>query len=319
MPDIRGAVVVIAGASSGIGRAAAQCFARDGARLVLAGRRGDTLDPVVAECARLGAEAIAVPTDVGDIEAVRALVEAAVARFGRVDAWVNNAGVGAIGPFEEVPMDAHERVLATNLLGEMNGVHAILPILKKQGHGTIINMISIGGWVPTPFAASYAASKYGLRGFSEALRGELADWPRIHVCDVVPTLVDTPGVGHAGNFVGKSLRVTGPMLSPFDVAEAMVSLVRRPRREVLLGPGGRLGRLGSALMPGIVHRIMGWGMRAALSRARPAPRTRGNLFDAPAEHAVHGGLRRGPSLPRVPRPALYAVGGILGLWLARRL
>ena len=89
--------------------------------------------------------------------------------------------------------------------------------------------------------------------------------------------------------------------------------------DVLAEVTAAFARYEAALVPGIVHRLMGRGMRAALSRARPAPRTRGNLFDAPAEHAVHGGLRRGPSLPRVPRPALYAVGGILGLWLARRL
>lgn len=319
MPEIRGSVVVIAGASSGIGRAAAQCFARDGARLVLAGRRQDTLDPVVAECERLGATAIAVPTDVGDAAAVRALADRAVERFGRVDAWISNAGVGAVGTYDEVPMDAHERVVRTNLLGEMHGAHAILPVFKRQGRGVLIHMISIGGWVPTPYAASYAATKFALRGFSQALRGELADHPGIRVCDVVPTLVDTPGLAHGGNYVGRNLHPTGPMLSPFEVAEAMVSLARHPRDEVLLGPGALAGRVAQAVAPGFVRWAVGRGMKAALNRAdrvRPSP---GNLFEAPADHAVVGGLRRAPSLPRVPRPALYAVGGILGLWLARRI
>ncbi|WP_376096476.1 SDR family oxidoreductase [Roseomonas sp. CCTCC AB2023176] len=318
MPEIRGSVVVIAGASSGIGRAAAQCFARDGAKLVLAGRRWDTLDEVVQECTRLGAQAIAVPTDVGDAAAVKALADKGLERFGRVDAWISNAGVGAVGDFDDVPMDAHERVVRTNLLGEMHGAHAILPVFKRQGAGVLIHMISIGGWVPTPYAASYAATKFGLRGFSEALRGELSGWPRIHVCDVVPTLVDTPGLAHGGNYVGKSLRATGPMLSP-SRSRRPWSPVRRPRREVLLGPGALAGRVAQALAPGLVRGVVARGMRAALRRARPVATSPGNLFQPPADHAVTGGLRTGPSLPRLPKPAMYAVGGILGLWLARRL
>ena len=136
MRDLKGAVVVITGASSGIGRAAAQAFAAEGANLVLAARRESVLDEAVAECGRLsrphGARAIAVPADVTDAGAVRRLAEAAVREFGHVDVWINNAGVGAVGGFAEVPADAHDQVVRTNLLGHMHGAHAILPHFQAR-------------------------------------------------------------------------------------------------------------------------------------------------------------------------------------------
>jgi short-subunit dehydrogenase len=319
MPDIPGSVVVIAGASSGIGRALTERLARQGAKLVLVARTEATLAPVVADCGRLGADAIATPADVADAGAMRGVAEAALARHGRIDAWVNMAGIGAVGPFEAVPAEAHERVIRTNLLGEINGAHAALPVFKRQGRGTLVNMISVGGWVPMPLAASYTASKFGLRGFSEALRGELVDHPHIRVCDVVPSVVDTPALGHAGNWTGRSLRLTAPMLSPWQVADAIVDLLRNPRDEVLLGPGVLAGRVAQALVPGLVRGAMARGMRKALSRASPAPKGPGNLYAPPANHAVEGGLRRGPVPARIPKPALLAMAGLAGIWLARRL
>ena len=99
----------------------------------------------------------------------------------------------------------------------------------------------------------------------------------------------------------------------------MVSLLRHPRDEVFLGPGATLGRAAQSVAPGLVRWVVGRGMKAALNRARRVAPSPGNLFEAPADHAVNGGLRRPPLLPRVPKPAIYAVGGILGLWLARKL
>jgi NAD(P)-dependent dehydrogenase (short-subunit alcohol dehydrogenase family) len=147
-------VVVITGASSGIGRATALAFARQRARLVLAARNAEALELVAAQCSRLGAQTLVVPTDVADAKAVRALAAAALRRFGGIDVWVNNVGVGAVGRFEATPMEAHRRIIESNLLGHMHGAHAVLPHFRNQGSGVLVNMISLGGWLPTPYAGA---------------------------------------------------------------------------------------------------------------------------------------------------------------------
>lgn len=137
-----------------------------------------------------------VPTDVKHAEQVEALATSAQSFLGRIDLWFGNVGVGAVGKFHEVPMEASAAVIHANLLGRMHDAHAVIPIFVDQGHGIFVNMISSGGFASTPFAAAYGASKFGQRGFSEALRAELSDYPHIHVCDVYPYFVDTPGLRH---------------------------------------------------------------------------------------------------------------------------
>ncbi|WP_424135565.1 SDR family oxidoreductase [Roseomonas chloroacetimidivorans] len=317
MPRIQGSVVVIAGASSGIGRATAQLLARHGAHLVLASRREDTLDVVRAECERLGAEVIAIPTDVTDAAAVQRLANGARDRFGRIDVWINNAGVGVIGPFDEVPAETHAQTIRINLLGQVNGAHAVLPVFKRQRHGIMINTLSVGSWAPTPFAASYAASKAGLLGFTESLRAELQDWPDIHVCDVFPSVVDTPGLRHGANHTGHQINVSGPITSPFEVAEAIASLIRRPRRAAVVGLAAQAARLAGTMAPGLLGRAMARIMRKGLARAPKAAVSEGNLFTAPADHGVYGGFRTEPTI-RVPAEAWMAAAGIIGFWLGRR-
>jgi short-subunit dehydrogenase len=118
-----------------------------------------------------------VPTDVGDPEAVRQLARRAIDAFGKIDIWVNNAGVGAVGRFVDTPIELHDQVVRTNLFGYLHGAHAVLPHFVERGRGVLINNLSFGAWVPAPFAAAYSASKFGLRGLTEALRAELAFAP----------------------------------------------------------------------------------------------------------------------------------------------
>jgi short-subunit dehydrogenase len=288
----RGTTVVITGASSGIGRATALAFARHGARLVLAARRADVLAEVVAECEQLGARALAVPTDVTNSRAVRSLAQAAESFGGHIDVWVNNAGSGAIGRFEEIPLGAHEQVLRVNLFGYLYGAYAVLPYFRRQQSGTLINVVSLGAWVPEPQAASYSASKFGLRGLLDGLRLELSDEPHIHVCDVHPSFIDTPGFQHGANYTGRVIKPAPPVFPAQKVAEAIVSLVHQPRTSVMVGWSGPLMRLTYSLAPGTTR----WaGLRLFkryLDQAEPAPITAGSLFTpTPAPHgsSISGG------------------------------
>lgn len=286
------ALVVITGASSGIGRAAAQAFASQGARLVLASRDAAALADVVGECEALGAQALAVPTDVTNGDAVENLARRA-AEFGagKIDVWVNNAGVGAVGGFEETPLAAHEQVVQTDLLGYLRGAYVVLPYFKAQRSGVLINTLSVGSWVAQPYAVAYSASKYGLRGFSEALRGELSQWPGIHVCDVYPAVIDTPGFRDGGNFTGGKLKPPPPRYDPRLVAEAMVRLATHPRPSTTVGGTARLLRLGHFLLPGFTQ-LAGVLTGYALKHSKPAATSSGNLFQPPSGiRRIDGGWR----------------------------
>jgi short-subunit dehydrogenase len=310
--------VVVTGASSGIGRATALAYAKDGAHLVLAARGRAGLEDVAAECQAVGAEVLVVPTDMTNTDAVRALAHAAITRFDGIDVWINIVGVGAVGPYDLTPMDAHRRVIEVNLLGHMNGAHAVMPHFRARRRGTLINMISVGGWAIAPYAASYTASKFGLRGFSESLRAELGSLPEVHVCEVYPTFVDTPGIAHGANYSGKSLKPPPPLLDPRRVAAALLSLGKSPRPVTSIGSVALPARMAHALAPQLTGRMTVRLTDLAMKRAKPAPNTDGNLYTPSQGHTIDGGNRMSAS-SALPMAALALIGTLgLGMMLAGR-
>lgn len=311
---LQDATVVIAGASSGIGRATARAFAAEGANVVVAARREDMLDDVVRECRAAGGDGLAVPTDVTDPGAVRHLVDAAIDAFGGIDVWINNAGIGAVGWFEQVPLAAHRQVLETNLMGALNGAHAVIPHFIDRGRGVLINTASIGSWTAPPLAAAYTAGKFGLRGLTEALRQDMRRFPGIHVAAVYPYFVDTPALRHFGNYTGRSLNITGLMQRPETVARVMVDVARHPRGTAPVGLMPVLGRIAYALAPDLVGSAMFQGVRFALARAERGRTDPGNLFDPPADRlATLGGAAWNGGRSRLPVPPSWMVAGVAGL------
>jgi short-subunit dehydrogenase len=317
---LRNATVVVAGASSGMGLATALAFSRRGATVLLAARGVEGLEQAAQQCRQAGAAlALAVPTDVADAAQVRALADAAVAATGGIDVWVNMAGLGALGPFEDIPAEVQRRLVEVNLIGAMNGAHAALPHMLRRNRGVIINMSSIGGLVPIPFAAAYAASKFGLRGFSDALRDEVLSRSRVQVCCVYPSFVDTPAPLRAANHGGRVLRPVPPVLDPEHVAARLVGLALRPRRALRIGAPLRLVPVFS-LAPEAMGRLLARFIRHfGLERGTPARRTEGALL---APLAYPTGLRSGWGTAERRHLQLAGLGaaGLVAaaLWLARR-
>jgi short-subunit dehydrogenase len=295
--NLKDAVVVITGASSGIGREAALAFVQRGARVVVAARREEPLQDLVAEIGQVGGEAIAVPTDVTEPEAVQALARRAVETYGRLDVWVNNAAVGVFGTFEETPLDAYLRVIETNLFGYIYGARAALPIFREQGSGVLINNASVMGKISAPYQSAYVASKHAIRGLGMSLRQELtlAKAKDIHIATVMPATIDTPFFLHAGNYAGRAARAMPPVYPPESVAKAMVRVAEHPRREVYVGNAGRMMQLQFLLAPGFAERQAAKVVdKLHLHQDKTTPPTPGNVFEPMPEGTTEtGGWKAG--------------------------
>jgi NAD(P)-dependent dehydrogenase (short-subunit alcohol dehydrogenase family) len=262
------------------------------------------LEEVATLCRAAGAEALVVPTDVTDEAAVRQLAAAAVEWSGRLDAWINNAGVTSFGSTEGTPLKVLRRVVDVNLWGSVHGARAALPHFHRQQHGVLINVGSILSKVGQPFVPAYVISKFALHGLTEALRSELADEPDIHVCTLLPYAIDTPHFEAGSNLLGRQAFAMPPVQSPEKVARALVSLLESPRRELHVPRSAQLGLALHALFPASVehvirHTLKRWHLGPAQPRDVP-----GNLWQPASDvPAVHG-----------QRPPRIDVASLLG-WL----
>jgi NAD(P)-dependent dehydrogenase (short-subunit alcohol dehydrogenase family) len=307
------AVVVITGASSGIGRAAALRIARRGGALALCARSEEPLAEAAAECETAGASVLARALDVGDEGTVEDFAAAVEARFGRIDVWVNNAATMAYGTFDEIPSEVFHGIVETNLMGQVHGARAALRRFRRQGSGVLINMSSVWGRIPSPQVAPYVVSKHAVRAFTECLQGELAGEPDIHVTAVMPQAVDTPIFEHAGNYTGRQVRPIPPILDPEEVAAGIEACAEDPKREVSYGRAGQALEMLHAAAPPLYRRLAHpsfvrgtWGQPAAY----PAG---GNVLQSTGPHRVDGGWRR--RRRAALRRAFFAAagGGISGI------
>jgi len=291
---IAGRTFVVTGASSGIGEGAALKLAAYGGNVVLAARRGDVLEAVAQQARGYGAEALVVPTDVSRPEQVQHLADAAVARFGRIDAWINDAAVAAIGLFEEVPLQDHARVIDVNLKGYVYGSYAALRQFRRQGFGTLVNVSSVEGHVPLAYQASYAATKAGILALDGAIDQELriAGNPQIRVASVLPWAIDTPLWDHMANYSGGGTRFS-TMEDPWPAVDAIVWMTIHPQKEFAVGWRAQFGVVGAQLLPGLAaHVAADLEHEAQFENPARVPPTAGNLFaPMPKGTTVEGGVR----------------------------
>jgi NAD(P)-dependent dehydrogenase (short-subunit alcohol dehydrogenase family) len=312
MASLKGKVVVVTGGSSGLGRAAAVEFARRGARVVVAARRARALEDTVRLCAEAGGEARAVPTDVTKDEDVSRLMQASLAVEGRIDVWVNNAGTALFAPLDQGPFEDHLRVIDTNLFGAMRCARLLVPVLKRQREGVLVNVGSVLSKIGQPFSPSYVVSKFGLRGLSETLRTEFSALPDVHVCSFLPYAVGTPYFESAANYTGFLPHPLPPVQEPTKVARALVDLAEHPQRERYVPRAVRLGLALHALMPGLVDRTFLQVLRSWHFGPELAAYHQGALV-APLRHAatVHG-----TSAPK--SDTLHLFGWVMRLLAGRR-
>jgi short-subunit dehydrogenase len=246
-----GKVIVITGASSGFGKGVARRFGSLGASVVVAARRKNLLEELAVECEKAGGRALAMETDVSQRIEVQRLAQTAIDEFGRIDVWINCAGVGAMGPLERVPLEDHARVIETTLLGTVYGSYYAYKQFLLQKSGTLVNIASELGANTVPYFSSYAAAKHGVVGFDDSLRQEVVarKLKDIHVCTVLPTAHDTPFFDHAGLYTGHEMTTPDPLHDPNNVVDAVVALVDNPKDKKIVGADGIVKILMKNLAP----------------------------------------------------------------------
>lgn len=250
-------VVVIVGASSGIGRDAALKFAQRNAKVVVAARSEPGLKSLVEEIQALGGEAVYIVADVSDFEQVKAIADKAVAVYGRLDTWVNAAATGVIAPFEKITPEEFKQVVDVTLMGQVYGVMAALPYLKQEGRGALILISSVEGRRSLPLQSPYSAAKHGVEGFLDALRVELQyeKWP-ISVTSILPSTINTPYYNKVRTKLGVKPSGVPPYYSASLVADAILYAAEHPTRDFVVGDAGKVLDLLQRISPPLADSLL---------------------------------------------------------------
>jgi short-subunit dehydrogenase len=285
-------VIVITGASSGIGLATALEGARQGAKVVLAARSQLTLLDIVDRIEQAGGEAAAVVADVSRREDVQRIADAALAKFGRVDTWVNNAGVSAYGRLEQTDIEDARRIFDVNFWGIVHGSMVALPLLRQAG-GALINVGSEVSEAVAPLQGIYSASKHAVKGYTDALRIELmeAGEENLSVTLIQPTAVDTPFPQHARNYMAEEPKLPSPQIDPEDVARAIIKAAQTPERDVKVGGTAVLKTAMAKLAPSLSDK-MATKVVDQQKAEEPARDPEGTLFKPGESGQVRGSVAR---------------------------
>ncbi|WP_018263079.1 SDR family oxidoreductase [Methylobacterium sp. WSM2598] len=312
-------VIVITGASSGIGLATARRAARSGARVVMGARNAEALAMIQDEIGHDGGQAAHAVGDVGRREDVQALADTAMQRFGRIDSWVNDAGISIFGRLEEVSDADSDRLFRTNFWGTVYGSLVALPYLRRQG-GALINVGSIASDMVIPLQAMYSASKHAVRGFTDGLRAELdMEGAPVSVTLIKPGSIDTPLTHHARNYMDREPQLPPPVYHPDEVARAILHAAVHPQREIYVGGGGRAMTGLKKVAPRAFERL-GAVMSQAQRGAEPPRDPRGSLHEPGIDGQVQGGhpgyVRRTSTYTRAQLHPLTTGAVMAGVGLA---
>lgn len=279
--DVTSQVVVVTGASSGIGRETALRYASRHARLALASRSEDTLQTVADECRAAGAmEVIVQATNIADATQVQRLFDTAVGRFGRVDVAAQCAAITAFGRFEDLPVDVFDGIVRTNVLGSANVARAALKHFQATGSGHLVLVGSLLGVTAVPYQSAYVVSKFALRGMVRLLRQENRQFPGIRVHGVYPGPVDTPVYTTAGNYFGRTPRTPPTAVAPGTIVAAIVRATDRKRSsERQVGWMNRPAILTYYVLPLVFDAVVGPFLRAVAFTSESTEASAGNVFD----------------------------------------
>lgn len=284
-------VVVVVGASSGIGRETALQFAKRGAKVVVAARGEDKLASLVEEIRAAGGEATAITADVAFFDQVKAIADHTIQVYGRLDTWVHVPAVGVFATFENTTPEEFQRVIDVTLMGQVYGAMAALPHLKREGKGALIHISSIEGRRSLPYQSAYSAAKHGIEGFTEALRVELQheNMP-ISITSIKPAVINTPFWNNALTKLGVKPAGIPPYYDPRLVSDAILHAAEHPTRDFLVGDSARAIDLLQRLSPELVDSLLlAIGFRFQRSEETKLEGERNNLYEpVPGDQRVDG-------------------------------